>query len=170
VTVRLLASALLLAAVPAAGAQPAPSVRGATLQLELRTAGPLSGELLAVEGDSLVLLAGPRDMRRVALGDVLRARVPRPGMSARGVLAWTVVGGLVSGALLTGACASLDDTSGCGAVLPAVALTWGVFGGLSAAVAGSGWRVVTMDAATLTPYARFPQGLPEGFGRGTDGS
>lgn len=158
VVVTLLLTAL--ASVPAA-AQRRESVLGTRVQLDVGDADRVSGELVAAQGDSLWLLPPGGALRLVPLGRVTRARVPRPGITAGGIMIWAGIGGLVSGLGLTLACSSVEDTGGCGAVLPAVLAGWALVGGISAAITGSGWRTVATDS--LAPYARFPQGLPETF-------
>ncbi len=69
------------------------------------------------------------------------------------------VGPILSGALLTSACNTVEDAD-CAFVLPAVLVSWGLFGGICAAMSGSGMRPVNPNQ--LAPYARFPQGLPGG--------
>jgi len=145
-----------------AAAQRQESVLGTRLALDRRGAAALNGELVAVRNDTLWLLPPDGTMRVVRLSEVTRARVPRPGISAGGVILWTLVGGALSGGLLAAACSGVEDAD-CGGVLPGVMVSWGLVGGLSAALAGSGWRSVAVDAAALAPYARFPQGLPAGF-------
>ncbi|MBI3983442.1 MAG: hypothetical protein HY337_11065 [Gemmatimonadetes bacterium] len=142
-------------------AQQASSVLGRKLDLGLRGSQSVSGELLAVERDSLWLLLPPDRVRVVPLGDVVSVQARHRGLTAGGVLGWTVVGGLISGALLTAACSSVDDAD-CGQVFPAVFLSWGLVGGLSAAVMSGGRpRSIHIAAGSLAPYARFPQGLPD---------
>ena len=161
--------ALMLSALAsgAARAQRPSSVLGRRLDLTLVGSQRLSGELLAVERDSLWLLLSGDHMRAVPLGNIMRAQVPARGLTAGGVLVWTLVGGLVSGGLLTAACNSVDG-SGCEAVFPAVFLSWGVVGGLSAAaMSGSRAGPVRIEAGSLRPYARFPQGLPDRFAPAT---
>lgn len=81
-------------------------------------------------------------------------------------MAWSLVGGLVSGVALTAACGSVEGAE-CGAVLPGVILSWGLVGGLSAATlsGSSSQRLAPEEWERLRPFARFPQGLPEGFPR-----
>lgn len=153
---------LTVMASAAARAQRLESVFGSRLDLDLRGGQRLSGELLALQRDSLWLLPSRGEMRVVALRDVTRAQVPQRGLTAGGVMAWTLIGGLVSGTLLTAACSSVEG-AGCGGVLPAVMLSWGLVGGISAALSGSRMRPVGTDPRSLAPYARFPQGLPDGF-------
>jgi len=141
-------------------AQRVSSVLGSRVDLELRGAPNLSGELLAAQRDSLWLLPVDGRLQTVHLADVLHAKVPQGGLTGGPVLLWTVIGGILSGALLTGACNSVEGTD-CSVVLPAVLISWGLVGGISAAISGSGMRSVS--PYELVPYARFPQGLPGGF-------
>ena len=150
-----------LASAPAA-AQRLESVFGTHVRLEVRGADRAAGELLAVERDSLWLLPAGGPMRAVGLRDVRAAQVPRLGTSAGTILAWTAIGGLVSGLALTMACNSVEGAD-CGGVFPLVAGAWLVVGGASAAMSGSGWRSLPTDPPSLAPYARFPQGLPAAF-------
>jgi hypothetical protein len=141
-------------------AQRATSVFGSRVDLNIRTAPNLSGELLAARGDSLWLLQVNGRVHTVFLADVLQAKVPHGGLTSGKVLLWTVVGSVLSGALLTTACNRVEGTD-CSFVMPTVLISWGVVGGISAAISGSGMRSVNPGA--LAPYARFPQGLPDGF-------
>jgi hypothetical protein len=127
----------------------------------VRDAPRATGELLAVRQDSLWLLA-PDQMLAVPMAQVRQVEVRRPGLNAGGVLIWTLVGGLLTGGALTAACSSVEDAS-CGGVLPAVLLSWGIVGGITAAATGSGTRRLPAQPPALAPYARFPQGLPPGF-------
>lgn len=160
----------LLVAVLSAGAaraQRIESVLGSKIRLELRGADPLSGELLATQGDSLWLLPARGGMRRLPLADVAGAQVPRGGMRPGTVMVWAVIGGVVSGGLLTAACSSVE--SDCGAVFPAVLVSWSIVGGVMALATGPSWRTLPADAAALAPYARFPQGLPPDYVPATAG-
>ena len=156
----LLALILTTFASQVALAQRISSVLGSRVDLELRGTPNLSGELLAAQRDSLWLLAGGGRLQTVHLADVLNAKIPQGGFTATKALIWTVVGGVLSGALLTSACNSVEGTD-CSFVMPAVLISWGIIGGISAARSGSGMRPVS--PYDLAPYARFPQGLPGGF-------
>lgn len=157
----LLALACFAAVPRVAYTQERPDASGTELRLELNSGLRITGELIAVDLDS-VFLADPTGIRRFAIGDIRHARVPQSGMSSGGIMTWTLVGGLLSGLGLMAACTSVEDAN-CGGVIPSVALTWAVFGGLSALVTGPSTRPVNRDPATLARYARFPQGMPEGF-------
>jgi hypothetical protein len=157
-----LVTLLAISAGAAARAQEPGSVLGATLRMELGAGARLSGELLAVQRDTAWLLLQDGRAHRVALGDVARARLPVPGLTAGKVWRWTLIGGVVSGALLTAACSSVQDAA-CAGVFPGVMLTWAAFGGISAAIAGPGWRSVPVTADSLRSRARFPQGVPDAF-------
>lgn len=124
----------------------------------------LRGELLAVSPDSLWLL---RDggLVTVPLPNVVQVQVKRQPMGAGGIMAWGLIGGTISGLALTAACATLDDNSDCGGVFSVVLLTWSLWSGIWADVAGSGYRSYRREQIQIgvSPYARFPQGLPQGF-------
>ena len=153
--------ALLVLAGEVGHAQQARSVLGSRFRIDRSGVATLTGELLAVERDSVWLLTADGAAVAVPIADVTRARVPQQGLTANGVLTWALIGGAVSGVALAAACSS--EGGDCGAVLPGVMLAWGLFGGVSALVAGPGWRSVGIAADSLRPYARFPQGLPAGF-------
>lgn len=157
-----LATALVVVTSGVASAQRLPSPFGSRVTIDLQAGRRVTGELLAAERDTLWLLAPAGTLSSLALGDVQRAAVRQRGLTATGVLVWSVVGALVSGGALTAACASVDDAE-CGAVFPAVALSWALVGGIGAAMAGGGSRAIPVTAQSLAPYARFPQGLPGGF-------
>jgi hypothetical protein len=135
---------------------------GTRLKLDLRTGQQYSGELLVAQSDSLWLLSDTRELSVIHLGNVTCARVPRGGLSAPKVMIWSLIGGLVSGALLTAACSSVEGND-CGGVLAVTLVMWAGFGGINAAAAGSSWRQVDIEMETLMPYARYPQGKPPGF-------
>lgn len=122
----------------------------------------LRGELIAVSLDSLWLL---RDSTLVAVPtrNLARVEVKRRPMGAGDIMLWGVIGGAVSGAALTAACASYTD--GCGAVLPAIVLTWTLWSGLWATVTGSAYQSypAVRVQRDLPAFARFPQGLPDRF-------
>lgn len=154
--------ALLAAAPPGSvSSQRAPSPYGADLRLALRDGTRMRGELLAVQRDTLMLLY-QRRVVAMPLHEVAEARVPQDGLTGRKVLLWTLMGGGLSAVGMTVACMQLDDSE-CGPVIPAVGLAWGVFGGISALVSGSGTRRVQAGSSWLNPYARFPQGMPPSF-------
>ena len=149
--------ALAVAAAPAVQSQH--RVLGSQVRIELAGAASFSGELLAAREDTLWVLPDDGTMRVVSLMDVRGTRVPQGGFTSKQALTWTIIGGVVTGALLTHACSQV--TTGCGSVLPVTMVPWLAVGGLSAALSGSPTRDV--DVRALAPYARFPQGMPEGF-------
>lgn len=136
------------------------SAFGSRVRLERRDGSRVSGELLAAARDSVWLL--DRDeMIVVPLVLVQSAQVRRPGIDATGILVWAVVGGLLTGGALTAACSTVAE--GCGAVFTATMVSWGLVGGLAAAITRSPHRRLALDVPAFTPYARFPQGLPPRF-------
>jgi hypothetical protein len=153
---------LALLAQASAAAQELPRVFGRTLDFSFVDAPAMRGELLATGQDSVWIGLSSGQMVSVPLRRLSRVRVSESGIKAGGILIWAVVGGLVTGGALTGACGAVEDAS-CGGVLPATLVSWLLFGGIAAAITGSGHRSLVPDAKTLRPYARFPQGLPASF-------
>jgi hypothetical protein len=133
---------------------------GSTVRFTMVSGARLSGELLAAQRDSAWLLSGEAT-RAISLDDVSMAQVRGRGMDSRGILLWTLIGGVVTGVALTAACSSVAD--GCGPVFVATTGAWGVVGGIAAAITESPHRWVDPESEVLTPYARFPQGLPPQF-------
>ena len=122
------------------------------------------GELIAAEPARLWLL-GKEQVFEVPLSSVAEVRVRRHGFTPGKALLWSVLGAIVTGGALAAACSSLEDNNGCGSVFAAVGGIWLGIGGLAAASmsGSSSTRVPRPKAEDLSPYARFPQGVPEGF-------
>jgi hypothetical protein len=160
-----IALAFLAGSLDAQAAQPGENVRGRQVELRLGggTAHQLKGELLAVDRDSAWVLS-KNQVVSVPMASVYSATVRRHGLTAEKGLIWGLAVGVGAGLGLTIACSSVDDTSGCGGVLPASALLGLAFGGLGALSLGpsSRWRFQPVVAESLARYARFPQGLPPG--------
>lgn len=155
----IVAVALLGAAAPAV-AQARATVRGASVRLTRVDGGRVSGELLAAARDSVWLL-DRREMTALPLTLVRSVQVRRPGLGPSGILIWTLVGGAATGAALTAACESF--TADCGGIFVGTMISWGIVGGISAAITRSPHRRLAPEAPALAPYARFPQGLPPGL-------
>jgi hypothetical protein len=98
----------------------------------------------------------------VALADVEGVRIKKHGLGPGQALAWSVVGGAVTGGALAAACTAVEDTEGCGQVFVGVMLGWLIIGGISAATLGD----VSVDYDSpvwwqdLRRWARHPQGHP----------
>jgi hypothetical protein len=124
----------------------------------------VQGELLAV-ADGRLWLRADSGVREIPLDAVGEVRLRRHGFGARQALTWAAVGGLVTGGALSLACASVEGNSNCGVVGLAVAGIWLAVGALSAPSMESSSliRLPAPAAADLRPYARFPQGPPEGI-------
>ena len=122
---------------------------------------PLQGELLTVDGDSIWVLTGGAPVG-VALADIERVKIKKHGLGPTQAMLWSLVGGAVTGGLLTAACSSFDGTEGCGNAFVGAMLGWLIIGGISAATLGD----VNVDfdapvsALELRRYARYPQGRP----------
>lgn len=151
-----------LAVVPAAApAQQYPEslVRGRTVKVKKTEGATQRGELIAVSRDSLWIAGGdPTRLTTIPLSSVERVKLRRHSLGKTGLL-WTLGGAVVTGGLLTAACSSVENAE-CGGVFPAMALSWGLIGGLSAASMADGGTVHLQPTAdALRPYARFPQGM-----------
>ena len=124
----------------------------------------VKGELLAVGAEQLWVLE-PTRVREVSLREVTQVRVSLHGLDGKKAWTWTVAGAVLSGAALAAACSQVEGDSNCGAAFGFTAVSWGLFGGLSAAGLEKSSRVMVRapDFDGLRPYARYPQGLPEGL-------
>lgn len=125
---------------------------------------PPKGELIAAEPARIWLL-GKEQVFEVPLSSIEEVRVRRHGFTPGKALLWSLLGAVVTGGALAGACSSVEDVSGCGSVFAIVGGIWLGVGGLAAASMGRSGsiRVPRPKAEDLSPYARFPQGVPEGF-------
>lgn len=124
----------------------------------------MKGELIAVSPDSLWILADS-GLASLPLAAADHVQIQRHNFGVGKGLVWTLIGGVATGGALTAACSSIEGN--CGGIFIAVAAMWGIVGGLSSAsleasskttFAGPPWE-------GLRPYARFPQGLPDGLDR-----
>jgi hypothetical protein len=124
----------------------------------------VEGELIAAEPARLWLL-GKEQVFDVPLSSVAEVRVQRHTFTARKAFLWTLAGAVVTGGLLTGACSAVEGTQSCGNVFLVTSAIWLGVGGLAAKSmeGSSAVRFRRPSAEDLSPYARFPQGVPEGF-------
>jgi hypothetical protein len=127
------------------------------------TGGPVKGELLAVSPEKLWVM-GPQAVRSVPRSEIREVRVRQHGLTGRKATHWLIIGALVSGTALTLSCSSVEGNENCGKVLIPVLVSWGALGIPSAMgfAESSQLRVKPSSWETLRPYARFPQGLPNG--------
>lgn len=175
--------AVLAALSAPATAQPTPPVphhaRGAPIQVSLlRTPSAVaaraaaerpSGELVAVSADSLWLLSEsgllslPRD-------HVSGVRIDRGGKYGVGYAVRRAAGfGLITGVVLTVACASVDDAGGQCILVAPFSVGASALAGLIAGAFFNSERQLTISQPSveaLRPWSRFPQGLPAAFPRG----
>jgi hypothetical protein len=134
------------------------------LRLNQESAGALKGELIAVGADSL-WVRQDNVVQSMALGDLERVRVRNHGFTFGKAMLIAAIGGLVTGAGMTAACSSIES-DGCGGVFLSMMGSWLVVGAIAgAASSGSAYRSLEpLSYETLQPYARYPQGLPQGVG------
>lgn len=159
-TCSLVAAVCVLLGASAAHAQRNAPLLGSKVRFMLPDGALLAGELLAAQRDSAWVLDS-RVMYAVHLPNVQRVEIRGRGLDRRGIRSWALAGGVVTGGVLTMACASV--TSDCGLVAPTALFLWGIVGGISAALTQSPHRWVEARPELLAPYARFPQGLPPAF-------
>jgi hypothetical protein len=110
----------------------------------------VEGELIAAGADSLHVLTTD-SLVSLAIGAVSSATLTAYDSQYGRIVNWTFLGAL--GTLSNGWISILT--------LP----LWAIVGTSSAASASRGPRVQSLEAALLRPYARFPQGLPDGVDR-----
>jgi hypothetical protein len=159
-----LAVALSVAVAGCATVRPELAVGGRTVELRpTEPKGPaVSGELLAV-GPERMLVLTPEGVRDIPAQAVQEVRVRRHGLDAAKAWMWVAIGAIGTGTALSAACSSAHGGN-CGAVLGVTAAAWALVGGPAAASLSRSSRLSVKgpDFTALKPYARFPQGLPEG--------
>jgi len=142
------------------------SVLGRPVKVALTDGGKdVKGELIAV-GDDRIWIQDASGVLELPVSAVQSVHVQRHSFSGGQAFKWAAIGGLVSAGALTAACQSVEgnETGGCAA-------SGLVFGGLI--VGASALAIPSINASrwqsfysakpeALRPYARFPQGLPEG--------
>jgi hypothetical protein len=124
---------------------------------------PVAGELIAVEPEKLWVL-GKEHMFEVPLASVEEVRVQRHRMNKRRGMAWAGIGAMATGIALAAACGSVEDSEDCGVAFLGVGVIWLLLGALPALTLDKSAtiRLPRPAAETLRPFARFPQGPPEG--------
>lgn len=149
-----------VAAAPAQGLKPP---LGSQVSVSVSGERSLSGELVAVDRDSIWLLQR-ESLASVPLWEVSQVRVDRGGMGATGALVWSLIAGVVSGVALQSACSSVRED--CGSVLPATLGIWALIGVVSAgSLQSSRFTTLPPEPDSLRARARFPQGLPAALAR-----
>jgi hypothetical protein len=138
-------------------------VVGRAVTVAMEGGHKVKGELLAVD-EGRVFIGADDGVREVPLASVREVRVKRHGFGARKALTWALVGGLATGGTLAASCASVEDAGGCMTIGAVTLGAWMAVGGLAApaAEASSRIRLRQPDAGDLRPFARLPQGLPDG--------
>lgn len=160
---RLVAAAVALLMATGCASTPKVQVLGRTVTVEPDGDGhKVKGELLVV-GPERLWVRQSDHVAEVSLPAVRKVKVKRHSWDARRAGTWSLIGGLATGGALTGACAAADGDS-CGGVFLITLGAWLLFGLLAAPLMESSSRVElprpTEDE--LRPFARFPQGWPEG--------
>ena len=130
----------------------------------------VEGELVTVDSRSL-WVEQEEELVEVPLPSVREVRVKQHGLDGGAAGMWSLLGGLGTGGVLAGACASAEGEN-CGVVGLVVAGLWVVAGLLAAPSMEASSRI---DLWKPTPeqireFARLPQGWPESFRAPTLGS
>ena len=151
-------------AAPTAPVRPASDLPVRGRETDLRVGGQgVSGELLAVSVDSLWLLTREGSVQAVPVRPYFSVRVRRHGFGASQTALWIAIGAAVTGLALSTACGQVEDAE-CGGIFPGVGLSWALVGlPFGYALARSAHHRLPSTDGELRAYARFPQGLPEGF-------
>jgi hypothetical protein len=143
------------------------SVHGRNIEItprpDVEPHSKVSGELLAVDAGKIWVL-GKERIVTVPMDAVQEVKVQRHSMTAGRVALWSALGTLVAGSALAIACGSVEGNDQCGRVFLVVGATFAVVGGLTAPslASSSATRLPHPKEENLQPFARFPQGLPEG--------
>jgi len=161
---RVVAMSLLLLLVTGCASAPKVGVYGRSVTVV--TTGPrgkVKGELLAV-GDDRLFVREKTGVTEVPLAEVEQVKVRRHGFGAKAALTWALVGGLVTGGALAGACGSVEGAENCGAVGLVTAGAWLAVGAVAGPIAQSSSeeRLDRPGPDDIRPYTRLPQGLPKG--------
>jgi hypothetical protein len=164
----MLTATLALAAAESAAAQTregGPPILGYPVRLRTTDGGTAKGELIAVSPDSLFLLRNG-SVAVLPIARLEQVDVRQSSFGPGKAMLWSLIAGAVSGALLTGACASVEGAD-CGGVFPGVLITWSLIGGVAALSVGAAQydQLRWPSADELRRYSRFPQGLPDEFRR-----
>jgi len=157
--------AALVAVLMATGCASAPKAQvvGRTVTVEPDgECGEIKGELLVV-GPERLWVRQSDDVAEVALAGVRRIDVKRHPWDARRAGMWALIGGLATGGALTGACGA-TEADNCGVVGLITVGAWLLFGLVAAPSMESSSRLELSrpTADELRPFARLPQGWPEG--------
>jgi hypothetical protein len=140
-------------------AQPPTGPRGAIVPFTRFDGSRLAGELLAARIDSVWVQQDGATLA-IPLLHIEQAQLQEKGLSRRAIPAWTLVGALATGSGMYAACHGVGDD--CSVVFAAMAGSWALIGGLTAAMTPPQRKLQPVPEA-MAPYARFPQGLPPQF-------
>lgn len=142
-----------------------PPVFGRPIEVTPRTGhgnASARGELLAV-GESGVWVLEASGAREIPFAEIERVRVGLHGLNGRVAGTWAGVGAAGTIGALAAACSRVEGTNCAGVLL--LAIPWALVGIPSASSLEKSSRVFVgpENREALVPYARFPQGLPEGL-------
>jgi hypothetical protein len=161
---RLIAATVALLMATGCASTPKVQVVGRTVTVEPDGDGrTVRGELLAVGPERLWVRESGK-VAEVSLPAVRKVDVKRHSWDGRRAGLWSLFGGLLTGGAMTGAC-SAADSDNCGVVGLITLGSWLLVGLLARSSMESSSRVELPrpTADELRPFARFPQGWPDGL-------
>lgn len=160
---RVVAAVVAFLMVTACASTPKVQIVGRTVTVEPDGPGrKVKGELLAV-GPERLWVRGSEDVTEISLPTVREVSVKRHSWDGHRAGMWSLIGGLGTGVALTAACGAAEADN-CGAVGLITLGAWALLGVLAAPFMESSSRdeLSRPTAEELRPFARFPQGWPEG--------
>jgi len=163
-------AALALLATVACHPTPRPPQLGITTLVVMTDLSRHEGELLAVHRDSLVLMVG-NTLRWLPLSGIKSAMIDRRVLGVSASVRGMALAGLATGTALMISCMSADSEA-CVVLIP-IGVGVGVIVGFIFGLETDRFRYATFTAPTaeqLRPWARYPQGMPEGYGGGPPSS
>jgi len=155
------------AATPATEAQePHRRLGGANVRVLPHGGGDVRGELIGLDAERVWVLGRDSILRSVSREDVRGVRVQRNAHSATQLRRWTAAGASTTGLGMLIACNSVDDAEGCAVFALVWGFAWALVGGVTTLLAHPTLEVPAAGLDSVAAYARFPQGVPEGYAPG----
>jgi hypothetical protein len=124
------------------------------------------GELIGLDAEHVWVLGRDSILRGVPRGEVRQVRVQRHAYSTTQLRRWTGVGAATTGLGLLVACNSVEEPAACGVFTIVWGTAWALVGGLATVLARPTLAVPAPVIDSVSAYARFPQGIPEGYAPG----
>jgi hypothetical protein len=139
---------------------------GANVRVLPQGGGDVRGELIGLDAEHVWVLGRDSILRGVPRGDVRQVRVQRHALSTTQLRRWTATGAGTTGLGLLVACNSVEDAGSCSIFALVWGSVWALVGGLSTFLVSPTLAVPAAAIDNVSAYARFPQGIPEGYAPG----